>query len=55
MNEHNPLVRMLVAMVLVAAGIRLVYELLLPVLPVLVVGIAVIVIWRLVRWYRERW
>lgn len=41
--------------VAVAAGIRLVFELLAPVWPYLLAALIVFTIFRLVRWYRGRW
>jgi hypothetical protein len=46
---------MLAVIVAVAAGIRLVYELLAPVWPYLLVGLIAFAIVRLVGWYRNRW
>lgn len=46
---------MLVAIVLVAASIRLVYELLQPVVPYAVVVLCAWVLLRIVEWRRERW
>jgi len=42
-------------MVLVAAGIRLIYVLLAPVVPYLLAGLVVFTLVRLVGWYRGRW
>jgi hypothetical protein len=46
---------MLAVIVMVAAGIRLVYELLEPVAPYLLVALIVFSVVRLVSWYRGRW
>jgi hypothetical protein len=46
---------MLAVIVLVAAGIRLVYELLAPVAPYLLAALIVFTVVRLVSWYRGRW
>jgi hypothetical protein len=42
-------------MIAIAAGIRLIFELLFPVMPYLLGGIIVFGIYRVVRWYRELW
>lgn len=41
--------------VVVAAGIRIVYELLRPVWPYLLAAVVVFTVLRLVGWYRDRW
>lgn len=46
---------MLVVIVMVAAGIRLIYELLAPVAPYLLAALVVFTAGRLVSWYRGRW
>jgi hypothetical protein len=46
---------MLAVVVAVAVGIRLIFELLEPVMPYLLAGLIVFTVFRLVRWYRERW
>ena len=46
---------MLAVIVMVAAGIRLVFELLEPVVPYLAVGLVGFTGLRLVSWYRGRW
>ena len=51
----NLVVRMLAVIVLVAAGIRLIYELLEPVAVWLLVALIVFAIVRVVGWYRGRW
>lgn len=53
--SENPVVRMLAVIVLVAAGIRLVFELLAPVAPYLLAVLIVFAVVRLVSWYRGRW
>jgi hypothetical protein len=52
---ESPLIRMLAVLVAVAAGIRLVFELLEPVWPYLLVGLIVFAVVRLASWYRGRW
>ncbi len=47
--------RMLAVVVMVAAGIRLVYELLAPVAPYLLAALILFAVVRLVGWYRGRW
>lgn len=46
---------MLAVIVLVAAGIRLTFELLEPVWPYLLAVLVVFAVVRFVRWYRGRW
>jgi hypothetical protein len=46
---------MLAVVVAVAVGIRLIFELLEPVMPYLLAGLIVFAIARLVSWYRGRW
>lgn len=53
--SDNPVVRMLAVFVVVAAGLRLIYELLRPVWPYLLAALVVFTVLRLLRWYRERW
>jgi hypothetical protein len=52
---ENPIIRMLAVLIAVVAGIRLIYELLAPVLPYLAVGVVLFAVWRVVHWYRRRW
>ena len=53
--SENPLIRVLAVVVMIAAGIRLIYWLLEPVWPYLLAAVIVFTVLRLVRWYRERW
>lgn len=53
--SENPVVRMLTVIVVVAAGIRVIYELLLPVAPYLLACLVVFTVIRVARWYRGRW
>jgi hypothetical protein len=46
---------MLAVIVMVAAGIRLIYWLLVPVAPYLLAALIVFAVIRLVSWYRGRW
>lgn len=46
---------MLAVIVLVAAGIRVIYELLLPVAPYLLACLVVFTVIRVARWYHGRW
>jgi hypothetical protein len=56
MAPHNhPLIRLLVLIVLVAAGVRLIFELLTPIFPYLVAALIVFTIVRLSQWHRGRW
>jgi hypothetical protein len=54
-NPSNPYVRFLAGIVAIAVAIRLVVELLRPVLPVLVVATVVFAVVRMVSWWRGRW
>ena len=42
-------------MVAVAAGIRLIFCLLLPVFPYLIAGLIIFTLFKLARWHRDRW
>lgn len=53
--ENNPFVRMLAVMVMIAAGIRIIFELLAPVAPYLLAALVVFTVIRLVSWHRGRW
>ena len=55
MKPDSPWLRFLAGIVAVAVAIRLTYELLRPVIPVLLVLAVVVAIARLVAWYRGRW
>jgi hypothetical protein len=46
---------MLAVIVLVAAGIRLIFWLIAPVAPYLLAAVIVSTVLRLLRWYRGRW
>ena len=54
MNPSNPWFRFLVGIVAVAIALRLAYELVRPLLPVLVAITAAVAILRIVGWYRGR-
>ena len=54
-NPGSVWLRFLAGMVAVAVAIRVTYELLEPVLPVIVVVLFAVGLWRIVRWYRGRW
>jgi hypothetical protein len=53
--SENPLIRMLAVVVMIAAGIRLVFVLLAPVWPYLLAVLIAFAVFRLVSWYRGRW
>jgi predicted PurR-regulated permease PerM len=53
--SENPLIRMLAVIVMFAAGIRLIFELLEPVWPYLLAGLIAFAVFRVVKWHRERW
>jgi hypothetical protein len=55
LNPSNPWFRFLVGIVAVAVAIRVAYELVRPVLPLLLTAVIVVAIVRLVGWYRGRW
>jgi hypothetical protein len=46
---------MLAVIVAIAAGIRLIFWLLAPVMPYLIAGLIGFAIFKLVDWYRNRW
>src|SRR5581483_8252904 len=52
---ESPLLRVLAVVILVAAGIRLVFELLEPVWPLLAAVLVVFALFQAVRWCRDRW
>ena len=54
-NPNSPWLRFLAGIVAVAVAIRLIYELLLPVLPALLIIVILVAIARVVGWYRGRW
>jgi len=54
-NPSNPWLRFFFGIVAVAVGIRLTYELLRPVLPLLAVATVVFGAVRVVGWWRGRW
>jgi hypothetical protein len=53
--SENPLIRMLAVVVMIAAGIRLVFILLAPVWPYLLAALVVFLAVRFVAWYQGRW
>ena len=55
MNEpHNPYFRFLVVVVGTAVALHIAWVLIRPVLPAIAVVLAVVAVWQLVRWYRDR-
>ena len=52
---QNPVIRVLAVIVAVAVGIRLIFELVEPVVPYLLAGLIAFAVFRLVSWYRGRW
>jgi hypothetical protein len=52
--DQNPVMRMLAVVVAIAVSIRLVYWLLLPVIPYLCVVVFVFAVVWVVRWYGDR-
>ncbi len=56
MNTENPIVRLLVGLVAIAAALRLIWWLIQPVLPALAVAVVAFAVIRIVSWYRDdRW
>jgi hypothetical protein len=55
LNLNNPYMRFLAGIVAAVVAIRLVVELLRPVLPVLAVATVVFGVVRVVGWWRRRW
>lgn len=56
MNTQNPIMRVLVGIVAIAAALRLTWVLIQPVLPALAVGLVAFAVIRVVGWYRhDRW
>ena len=56
MNEpNNPYLRLLVFMVGTAVALHIAWVLIRPVLTAIAVVCAAFAIWRLSRWYRDRW
>jgi hypothetical protein len=53
--NKNPLIRALAVLVMIAAGIRLIFELLAPVWPYLLAALILFSLGRLVTWHRGRW
>lgn len=53
--NNNPLIRALVVLVMIAAGIRLIFWLLMPVWPYLAAALVIFTVIRLVRWHQRRW
>lgn len=55
MSEHNnPYFRFLLVVVGTAVALRITWMLIRPVLPAIAVVLAVVAVWQLVRWYRDR-
>ena len=55
MNPSNPWFRFWIGLIAVAIGLRIAYELVRPVLPLVLLVVLGIVLVRAFRWYRERW
>ena len=56
MNFENPIMRLLIGIVAIAAALRLTWFLIEPVLPALAVAVVAFAIVRLATWYgRDRW
>ena len=54
-EPQSPLLRFMFLVVGTALAVRIAWFLIRPVLPEIAVVVAATAIWRLVRWYRERW
>ena len=56
MNFENPIMRLLVGVVAIAAALRLTWLLIEPVLPALAVAVVAVAVIRIASWYgRDRW
>lgn len=55
MSPNNPLIRLLVMMVAIAAALRLTWLLIEPLLPILAIALVILGIVRATLWYRRRW
>ena len=55
MNPGNPWFRFWVGLIAVAIGLRIAYEIVRPVLPLVLLVVLGVVLARVFRWYRERW
>jgi Flp pilus assembly protein TadB len=54
-SEHNnPYLRFLVVVVGTAVALHIAWVLIRPVLPAIAVVFAIVAVWQLVRWYRDR-
>ena len=52
---NNPVIRVLAVVVAIAASVRLIFELLEPVWPFLLVALIALGLLRAMRWWRGRW
>ena len=55
MTPSSPWARFFLVIVGTAIAIRIAWWLLVPVLPEIMTIVAVVAIWQLLRWYRDRW
>jgi hypothetical protein len=55
MNPSSPWFRFWIGLIAVAIGLRIAYELVRPVLPLVLFVVIGVVLVRAFRWYRERW
>jgi hypothetical protein len=53
--NNNPLIRVLVVLVMIAAGIRLIFWLLMPIWPYLAAALVIFIVIRVARWHQGRW
>ncbi len=51
----NPITRLALFLVVLDLGLELAYELIRQIAPYLLIGLLTVLVWRLVRWHRERW
>jgi hypothetical protein len=54
-NPSNPWLRFWIGIIAVAIALRIAYELVRPVLPLVLLVVLGVVLARAYRWYRERW
>lgn len=55
MSLGNPLIRLLIGIVAIAAALRITWLLVEPLLPVLAVALVAFALIRVALWYRDRW
>lgn len=53
--SENPVVQVLAAIIAVVVGIRIIFWLLRPIWPYLLIAVVGFAVFRLVHWHRNRW